>query len=113
MNYSTHKKRKKILIESFENAFLQSWWVILFCILTYMLYEQGLKQVDADYAKLHEQWLDLKMQKEKALSINQSLHLQINSQSDPAWVELTLMKGLGVVPEGQTKILFIKRKVKE
>lgn len=75
-----------------------------------MGYEQGLKQIDLDHRKLSEQWQELVRQKEKALSLNQSLQLQVNSQSDPAWIELTLMKGLGVVPEGQTKVLFSKRK---
>lgn len=32
--------------------------------------------------------------------------LEINSQSDPAWVELMLMKNLGLVPEGQIKVFF-------
>jgi hypothetical protein len=32
--------------------------------------------------------------------------LQINSQSDLAWIELTLMKGLGVAPEDSQKVYF-------
>lgn len=101
------------MTENLEKGFLKSWWMILFCVLCYLLYEQGLKQIDSDYAKLDEQRQELEMQKEKAVSLNQSLQLQVNSQSDPAWVELTLMKVLGVVPEGQTKVLFTKRKMKD
>ncbi|MCE2983850.1 MAG: hypothetical protein LW832_09830 [Parachlamydia sp.] len=51
------------------------------------------------------------LQKEKrtALKRQEDLQLQINSQSDPAWIELTLMKGLGLVPEGEQKVYFQKR----
>jgi hypothetical protein len=34
------------------------------------------------------------------------LLMQIHSQSDPAWIELTLMRVLGTVPENQTKVYF-------
>lgn len=36
------------------------------------------------------------------------LLLQIRSQNDPEWVELTLMRRVGLVPEGQVKVYFEK-----
>ena len=48
------------------------------------------------------------MSKEFLLEEKEDLKLQINSQKDPAWIELTLMKGLGLVPEGQLKVYFTK-----
>lgn len=45
-------------------------------------------------------------EKQKALQKQQDLKWQINSQSDLAWIELTLMKGLGLVPEGKKKVFF-------
>lgn len=90
----------------FEQLFLQSWWVVLFGLISFMLFEQGMKIRDTEYAKLQEQYVDLERQKKEALALQDKLMLEINSQSDPAWVELMLMKGLGLVPEGQIKVFF-------
>lgn len=59
-----------------------------------------------EYAKLNEQWNLLQKEKDRLLLEQNDLRLQVNSQSDPAWVELTLMRKLGLVPEGQTKVFF-------
>lgn len=88
---------------------MKSWWVVLFILTCYMFYEQGLKKRDLDYDKLHLQLVDLQQQKKEALSLREDLILQVNSQSDPAWVELVLMKGLGLIPEGQTKVFFTNK----
>lgn len=90
----------------FEQFFKKSWWVILFGLVCYMLLEQGLKVRNQEYAKLQAQYVELEHQKKAMLSLQQKLLLEINSQSDPDWVELVLMKGLGVVPEGQIKVFF-------
>lgn len=87
---------------------LRFWWVIAFCLLCSMLYEQGYRRIETDYSKLSEHLTKLEAEKEKALALQENLLLQLESQSDPAWVELLLMKGLGVVPEGQTKVFFKK-----
>lgn len=55
---------------------------------------------------LQEQLNRLNEQKEQLLVEHEDLVLQIQSQSDPAWIQLTLMKGLGLVPDGQMKIFF-------
>jgi len=38
----------------------------------------------------------------------ESLRLQIESQNDPSWIEMILMRDLGVVPEGWLKVHFAK-----
>ena len=38
----------------------------------------------------------------------QQLQLKIASQTDPAWIEMILMRDLGVVPEGYLKVYFKK-----
>lgn len=86
--------------------FIRSWWIIAFVLACAILYEQGLKERDTLYQQLAEQWLNLQKEKQEALRHQQNLQLQINSQSDLAWVELTLTKGLGLVPEGQKKVYF-------
>ena len=89
-----------------QSLFIRSWWVIAFMLLCGIIYEQGLKQRNTLYQQLTEQYSTLLQEKQEVLHQQQNLQLQINSQSDLAWVELTLMKGLGLVPEGQQKIYF-------
>lgn len=71
-----------------------------------MFYERGLQTIEIAFAKLHQQYAELLNEEKKALALNQDYTLQINSQSDPEWIELTLMKGLGLVPEDQVKVVF-------
>lgn len=86
--------------------FIRSWWVIAFFLICIISYEQGLKKRNVIYQQLTDQQLSLQKEKEEALLHQKNLQLQINSQSDLAWVELALMKGLGLVPEGQKKVYF-------
>lgn len=86
--------------------FFESWWVIAFIFACAIVYEQGLKERDDIYQQLTLQKQRLHKEKETALLLQENLQLQINSQSDPAWIELTLIKVLGLVPEGQKKIYF-------
>jgi hypothetical protein len=89
-----------------EEIFARSWWVILFMLGCYLSYEHGLQKKDVDFAKLQAQFNELQKKKKMLLMQQEDLTRQVNSQSDPAWVELALMKGLGLSPEGQTKVLF-------
>lgn len=88
------------------SIFIHSWWVLAFVFTCAIIYEQGLKERNYLYQQLTNQKIALLQEKQEALRQQQNLQLQINSQSDLAWVELTLMKGLGLVPEGQHKIYF-------
>lgn len=96
----------RIISIFFNEAFIRSWWVIGFSLCCFTFYEQGMHGRKQDYTKLYAQYIDLKKDEKIAQTIQQDLSKQINSQSDPAWVELTLMKGLGLVPEGQIKVIF-------
>ena len=96
-------------VKRLETLYLKLWWVALFLLFCYTLYEQGLKKRNDQYATLHNQESELILQKELATALHEKLLLQVNSQSDPAWVELVLMKGLGLVPESQTKVFFTRQ----
>ncbi len=89
-----------------DYLFIRSWWVIAFIFACVILYEHGLKTREQLYQQLNEQLVKLQHEKQQALKQQVNLQLQINSQSDLAWIELTLMKGLGLVPEDQQKIYF-------
>lgn len=90
----------------FEQFFVRSWWVLAFMLLCAILYEQGLKAREVHFHQLSGQLQSLQREKQAVLELQESLQLQINSQSDLAWIELTLMKGLGLVPEDQQKVYF-------
>lgn len=47
----------------------------------------------------------------KVLKERADLEMQITSQSDRAWIELLLMKKLGLVPEGYQKITFYEGEI--
>lgn len=89
-----------------ETLFLRCWWVILFCLLCASFYEQGRKRIDGEYRKLHKQLTKAQTVRNQKLNIREDLMLKVNSQSDPDFVELLLMKELGVVPEGHLKFFF-------
>ena len=97
---------KSTVLALLEDIFLHSWWVILFTLLCYMWLEhEQASQMDT-FQILSTKLQELKKQKTDAVHTSQRLKNQINSQSDPAWVELTLMKGIGLVPNNQQKIYF-------
>jgi len=94
----------------FEEVFLHSWWVVLFSLLCLMFYEQGQKHRLVFFEELREKLKELNDERESSLKLKKELMLNINSQSDPAFVELTLMKVLGVISEGQVKVYFCEEK---
>jgi putative methionine-R-sulfoxide reductase with GAF domain len=92
-----------------NNFFIRSWWVLVFILLCLFLYERGLKKREEQYQQLYQQLAALLEEKEAVSKIQQNLREQVNSQSDLAWIEMTLMKGLGLVPEGEQKVYFYKK----
>lgn len=83
-------------------------WALPFCFVTgaFVFLEISLKQLENEGEILEKQWFNLKMEL-KSLEIQKEyLTRQINSQSDPAWIEMVMKKELGLVPEGQVKIYF-------
>lgn len=90
----------------FYITFVKSWWVIAFTFLCLIFYEQGLRNRKFLHHQLSQELADCRLQKCQALKEQQDLESQINSQSDLAWLELMLIKGLGVVPEGYQKVYF-------
>ncbi|NDD57692.1 MAG: hypothetical protein EBZ47_00345 [Chlamydiae bacterium] len=88
--------------------FKQSWWMLFFCAGCFILYTKGMHKKNLDCWDLRSRIYQLHLEKDTSLQMQQELQLQIASQNDPGWIELTLMKQLGVVPEGQRKIYFKK-----
>lgn len=94
---------------SFFSHFLSSWWWAgLFLLLCWAIYAKGMQKKKEIFSQLDNKIKTLEQERSTAHLKNEDLLAQINSQSDPAWIELLMMKKLGVVPEGQTKVYFEK-----
>ena len=90
-----------------ERHWLQRyWWVIAFAALCGVFYLHGVRQKNIAYQEMSGRLECLEAEKILAMAEQEELLLQIQSQSDPAWVELVLKRNLGLVPEGQTKVYF-------
>ncbi len=84
----------------------QNWWVALFISLCALVYFNSVSKKNEVLSALERRMDSLNAEKTLLLQEKEDLLLQVNSQSDPAWIQLTLMKGLGLVPEGQLKVYF-------
>lgn len=100
----THVKRALMAL------FVNSWWVLAFMLLCLIFYERGIKNTHALHQHLYESRKKLENEKLMALEEMHHLQMQINSQSDPKWIELTLKKEMGLVSEGERKVYFFKEK---
>jgi hypothetical protein len=83
--------------------------VIAFVALCGVLYLHGVRQKNVTYQEMTARLQVLEAEKTLATAEQEELLLQIQSQSDPAWVEMVLKRNLGLVPDGQTKVYFHQR----
>lgn len=82
------------------------WWVGLFCAMALLTYHHGMKRRMGTLAELQSRLLGMQEEYLFAVQEHEDLSLQIASQSDPAWIELVLLREMGVVPEGYLKVHF-------
>lgn len=82
------------------------WWVFTFMATCFVTYAHASKKKSETHRVLAERLHELEIAKDVAIAEKGRLELEIHSQSDPLWIQLALMKGLGLVPEGQKKVLF-------
>lgn len=89
-----------------EVFILRSWWVWGFLAVTYFFFEHSMEKRREVRSEIASRLVQLEKEKEVALEEQEDLLFQIDSQDDPAYVELVLKRRLGLVPEGQTKVYF-------
>jgi hypothetical protein len=94
-----------------SSSLYQNGCVALFMAACSLVYLHSGDKKDEVIAALDHQLSNLQTEKELLLQEEEELLLQVNSQSDPAWIQMTLQKGLGLVPEGQLKVYFDVDKV--
>ena len=88
-------------------AFCRQWcWVMAFCLVTCFIYAQSMKKKKAAFAEFTFRLGEMEKERKLACLEKEHLQLKIASQDDPAWIEMILMRDLGVVPEGYLKVHF-------
>lgn len=96
-------KPKENTLHSF---FFRCLWTLLVLLFCYGFYLHGMHKKKQMRAELKNKVDVLENRLYAAIEKREDLLLQIESQSDPAWIELMLKKHLGLVPAGQTKVYF-------
>lgn len=86
----------------------RNYWVVLFCAMIALVHFHFLKEKKSALALLKNRLQEMQSEKWQALERREDLQLCIASQNDPAWIEMILMRDLGVVPEGFLKVHFKK-----
>ena len=88
-------------------TFVVNWgWAVLFICVVSSIYVKASHKRNQRYQFFSSRLESMQMRKSQVSSANDSLTKRVQSQSDPEWIELTLKRVLGMVPEGQTKIHF-------
>ncbi len=90
------------------SALVRSWWVLAFCSLALVACMQAIKSRNHTLSELNFRLTEMEKEKRLALMEKEELNLRIASQGDPSWIELVLLRELGVVPEGFLKVHFKK-----
>lgn len=88
--------------------FFRCWWAILLLLFCYGFYLHGMVKKKEQYAQLSEKVALLKESLCVATERREDLLLQMESRSDPAWIEMLIKKHLGMVPANQIKVYFEK-----
>jgi len=108
-SYYNRKKQPTLFSFIYDEIFLRSWWTIVFLIICFVGYERLTHVQYEEYSRLENKLAALTEERKQLLLYQNNLQRQISSFNDYAWVELTLMKVLGMAPEGQIKVFFAQK----
>lgn len=101
-------RSKRSFFQKVLDKIFRSWWVVLFLLVCFIGYDIGCKKRNKAIFDLKCKYDNLLKEKELVLNKKEDLLLRLKSQSDPAWIEMVLIKELGVVPENKIKVHFKK-----
>lgn len=84
------------------------WGVVAFTLVAFAVYERASKITYAEIDTFTQQLNHLKARQHVAYLEEQELQDQLNSLNDPAWIEMTLIRELGLVPQHHSKVVLNK-----
>ena len=82
--------------------------VVLVCLIAAALHFHFSKEKRGALRLLNARLQEMEIALQAEQRNKGNLELQIASQNDPAWIEMVLIRELGVVPEGFLKVHFKK-----
>lgn len=94
----------------FDEIIIKSWWVVLFFILSYFIFDSAMRNKNRQERSLHLKLEQLNRQIALGHLKHEELLAEIESQKDPEWIELTLRRCLGLCPKGAKKVHFVRVK---
>lgn len=103
--------KNTIDLSTFRHILLEikySWWVVLVILFCYLSFRQPLIKKELEIHQLQLQRDSYLEQQADLDEENRQLILEISSQNDLDYIELTLKKVLGLVCEGEIKVFFEK-----
>lgn len=103
--------KKTTELSTFRHILLEiqySWWVVLIILFCYLSFRQPLIKKELEIRQLQLQRDSYLQQQADLDEENRHLILEISSQNDFDYIELTLKKVLGLVCEGEIKVFFEK-----
>jgi len=87
----------------------KSWWLLVFVVIAFIGFERLSSRKNKEIHEYRSSIFSLHKKKEDLFKKHQDLIFQKKSQREPYWIEMVLMKKLGVVPEGKIKVVFIEK----
>ncbi len=84
----------------------RNWWVGALCLMAALVHLHFSKEKKNMLQFLNARLAEMQREKLQAQKLQEDLMLQIASKEDPAWIEMVLIRELGVVPEGFLKVHF-------
>ena len=93
---------------SLYTFFFRCWWTVLLILFCWGFYLHAMHKKKELFAELQSKVDLLEKQLYVAVEEREDLLVRIESQSDPAWIEILLKKQLGMVPFGLTKVYFFE-----
>lgn len=103
--------KKTTELSTFRHILLEiqySWWVVLIILFCYLSFRQPLIRKELEIRQLQSQRDSYLQQQVDLDEENRHLILEISSQNDFDYIEITLKKVLGLVCEGEIKVFFEK-----
>ena len=92
-----------------DECVVKSWWIWLTLIVCFGMYEQGAYRLNRKILDLETEITQVKTKLALSCELQQELKQQVASFNDSAWIELVLIRALGLVPEGYQKVYFQKK----
>ena len=98
--------REKVRNSSLTDVFKDFWWVFLFISFTFSGFLYAASSQKKIALEIQTKIESIRKQKNEALEEREYLEQKIYSVDDPSYIALTLIKVLGVTPQGQQKVVF-------